>query len=335
MFRKILFFCIVFIVTFFILEVSLRIIGFRPYQLPIYSFESEPTPCFGYNEMGICLLPGAYQLTINDGLYFNATHTKDSCRISSSLEEEKPHHSIAMLGCSYTYGTGVSDHQTYPYLLNEKLQNVAVKNYSVPSYGTIQHYLQLEKILQKHTIPEVIIVNYATFHEERNMLSRNYQFKLKMGMELHNKQLEQLIFPSLKIQGEEFQIVQKDVLKSYRPFPFRKKLAIFNAFDELLNQMSTNKIKNLDGSKLLLKQMNEMCLAHNTTLIVADIDYSSASEEIASFCTDEDIAYVNISPNFKENGFRNLPYDNHPNFKAHKFYADKMFDYLEKNKLIQ
>lgn len=317
-----------------VLEGILRLVGFKPYDLPTFTFEVRPSPCFGNNDLRVNLILGKYDVAINKELKFTATHNNDSCRITSFINKDSLPY-IAVLGCSYSYGTGVSDEETYPFMLNSKLANYDIVNYSVLSYGTVQHYLQLQEIFLQEDLSEIVIINYADFHEERNLLSRRYQYKLYQGYKLVNNQKNTLYYPKLILLKDSFHVIQTDVLQQFKPFPFRNYLATANAIELMLANWSSKKTDDSEGSKLLLKQMNELCLAHNTTLIVADIDYASDSEEIEKFCKNQNIAYVNISPNFEENGFRNLPYDNHPNFAAHKCYADKMFNYLEENMLIQ
>ena len=53
------------------------------------------------------------------------------------------------------------------------------------------------------------------------------------------------------------------------------------------------------------------------------------------FCTRNNIPAVDISIDYTNPGYLNLPYDGHPNAKAHAIYAQKMHEYLTEEKWVQ
>ncbi len=75
------------------------------------------------------------------------THTADGRRITSPAQEEKPdgRDQVVVVGDSLTYGYGLSDEETWPWLLQERLPCSRVLNYGAPGYGTYQCLLMLEE----------------------------------------------------------------------------------------------------------------------------------------------------------------------------------------------
>ncbi|MCR5660851.1 MAG: hypothetical protein K6G50_01850 [bacterium] len=53
-----------------------------------------------------------------------------------------------LLGCSYSYGMGVSDHDTYLWRIGEAFPDVQFDNFSFPGYGTVECRVCLEQALQ-------------------------------------------------------------------------------------------------------------------------------------------------------------------------------------------
>ena len=181
--RRITALILVLIVSLALLEIGLRLVGFTPYRLPEFSMTSEPDWCFGKDSLGITLKPGEYQVNLNNGLTYNATHTQIGTRTTGrNLADSLP--KLFVFGCSYTYGQGVSDEHTYPYILQDVLDSISVVNYAHPGYGTLQAVLQLEKSVAKGDVPQTVVLGHAPFHEERNLLSRSYKEKLHMGYKL-------------------------------------------------------------------------------------------------------------------------------------------------------
>jgi hypothetical protein len=312
-----------------VLELTLRALGNSPYRLPTFSFTSEPTWCFGKDSLGIVPIPGTFDVNLN-GLLHTVTHGLDSNRITSydSYLEDDQRPEIYLYGCSYPYGQGVDDQESYPFVLQQKFPAFRVRNYSRPGYGTLQAFLQLNKAFNSGFRPKLVIVNFASFHEERNVLSRSYQYKLHLGCELMNADAEKMIYPMATALKDSFHVSYENVIHKFKPVPFRKTSALMNMIDLKLSAIGTEQLKDMASSKMLLRFINALCKKHQTQLVIADIAYSNGSSIIKEYCQANKMDYVNISPDFLAGGFRNLPYDSHPNARAHKVYAQKMTEYL-------
>ena len=92
----------------------------------------------------------------------------DKSRASRSKNRAATKTNVLMLGCSFTYGIGVNDEDTYVWLLNERFPDVTFDNFAQDGYGTLQCLLREEKILKERHYDYVI---YAAIpdHLRRNI----------------------------------------------------------------------------------------------------------------------------------------------------------------------
>jgi len=278
------------------------------------------------------LMPGKYVVRINKGLKYSATHSEFGNRITSdNLSDSLPE--IFVYGCSYTYGQGVNDDETYPYLLQQAYGQYSVTNFARSGYGSLQADIQLKNSVDGGERPKVVILGFATFHEERNLLSRSYQEKLYTGYKLLKVQEQNMVYPKCKLNRVGFDVSYVNIIDEYVPFVFREQSVLMNTLDQNMTRFKSQDVSKLQASKRILGQIKSRCSEYDIRLIVADVDSTFNSARIASFCLESEIEYVNISPDLSISGYRNLPYDLHPNKEAHKVYAHKLVKYLNKNPL--
>ena len=71
----------------------------------------------------------------------------------TSAEKAGAHKRVALIGCSFTFGTGVRDSETFAWVLNQRFPNITFDNLGVEGYGTCQsllHMLQEDENQHKH-----------------------------------------------------------------------------------------------------------------------------------------------------------------------------------------
>lgn len=322
---KILLFFTSLIIFIIFIEIGLRVLGFTPYKPLNYSIKINPKICYSADSLGIKLMPGEFDININNGLKYKATHNKYGNRITSKNEVLNFEKKIQVYGCSYTYGTGVNDKETYPFLLQKKYPNYQISNLAVPGYGTLQFYLQLKRNIMNNNIPDIVILNCAEFHEERNLLSKSYLYMLYQGYEVfETANMKYKIYPQIiDSKNADLDIVYINIFDKYKPMPCRKLSSIIN----LVELQTIKEPKELKSSFLLINAISQLCEIHNINLIVTDI--ANQPERISKFCKEKNINFANISPDFSNKVFSNLPYDNHPSKEAHQVYSEKMILYLD------
>ena len=106
------------------------------------------------------------QFTSKEGLVFSHNALGARGRETSILKKENIKR-ILVLGGSSTYCVGVSDNQTWPYYLQEKLgRGYDVINSGVPGYTTVEHIIQTA--LNVSDISPDICIYYVGWNDIRN-----------------------------------------------------------------------------------------------------------------------------------------------------------------------
>jgi lysophospholipase L1-like esterase len=330
--KKSIYSIIIFVLSLLFLEGSLRLLGYSPTE---FKQNIAWSPQIGYatDSLGINLKKGYYTVTINNCLKYSATHTIDGRRITSIVPNlPRKKNKIYIFGCSFAYGVGVNDQDTFPFLFQNKEKNYEVENYSVPGSGTIHAYLRLKKILENGGRPKIVVISYGTFHEERNWLTRGFESKLYDGIKFNQGfELTKYEYPRCTITNDSVEVKSINVIQDFQPVPFADKSAIATFVDQTWNQLDHKKTNELFISKLLMKKLDGLAKKFNFKLIIADISHNEKSDQIESFCTNNRLNYINISPDYSQGNYSLEPCDFHPNQEAHRIYAQKLYEYLQHN----
>lgn len=158
------------LLAFFIGENYLCFGGFPPSSFVSRSgHERDYTeiPCL--NKIGVA--PSRYgQISTEDTRVFEGVN-ENRTRKSLKQASKKADTNVIVVGCSYTYGQGVPDWQTYVWRLNERFANIRFDNYGVPGFGTLQAYYWLEEALKRPDAPQYRYVIYGALddHLKRNV----------------------------------------------------------------------------------------------------------------------------------------------------------------------
>lgn len=316
------------------LELCLRILGYQPFQQVEYHIKSTPSHCLiAHPTLGFALRPGTFEVTINQGLHYTVKHGKDSLRISGQINTaEQTQDSIYFFGCSYTYGMGLDDSLSVPYLVNQQLPNTYVRNFGVPGYGTVQTLLQLKKLITTGEIPDVAIINYADFHDERNSLTALYRRDLYMGYQrsdtLIRKSMEKSQIPFLAKKGTDFAIDFCPWEDLYRQWGGRETFALVNLLQDLSDRNQQRNIDKEENTRYLFSQINELCDQVGIRLIVTGLTPSEKTKKLLADLAKLNIETLDISVDLSADRFRNAPYDDHPNELTHALFAKKIMAYL-------
>jgi len=176
-------------------EVVMRVAHIEPLQVESLTFEVEPIDeqrgessseghvtnqrLFLPDEvLGYTHLPGRFNVKLSDDYTFTMTHRQDMLRITQPDDSEDKADGRAALwifGCSFTHGWSVNDEDTYPWRMQEMLPDHNVVNFGVSGYDQLHALLQFEQAIGSHPPPQVAIVTYAHFHDERNTFGRAYR----------------------------------------------------------------------------------------------------------------------------------------------------------------
>ena len=106
---------------------------------------------------------------------FDVSYAIDRNGGRATPQPDEPRGRIVFLGCSFTFGWGVSDEHAYPYILaTEHWTDWAIDNRAVSGWGTGQSYLLLRQELAAAERPSMIIYPMIPDHIPRNYTRRSW-----------------------------------------------------------------------------------------------------------------------------------------------------------------
>ncbi|MEZ4826683.1 MAG: hypothetical protein R3C61_10385 [Bacteroidia bacterium] len=314
------------------LEVALWILGFRPFRQVNYSIRSAPEGCLiADSTLGFALQPGAFDVTINEGLTYHAVHGNDSLRIAMYQKNHGPFvDSIYFTGCSFTYGMGVDDSLTFAFRAGELLPGSLVKNMGIPGFGTIQSYIQLKRLIAKGETPGKFVVGYAAFHNVRNALTPSYRRDLYMGYRRADPSVGVLMqgarIPFMVEGGNEIHFCRWEDI--YKNWPYREVFASVNYAQELRDRYLENKTDTRAVTLHIFDLIGQLCLENHIRLIVAGISPDRDTRDMLKLLSSKGLETVDIAPDLTLEKYRNFPWDDHPGPLAHAWYAARLAGYL-------
>jgi len=320
----------------------LLILGYRPYQQIDYTISSEPNNCIiASSNKGFALQPGTFHVTINKELHYTATHNKDSLRIT-----ERPNQAatltrpeVILLGCSYTYGMGINDQETFAFLIQDSLKHNNVINFGVPGYGNVQSYLQLKDYVAQGNHPTLAIINFADFHIERNALSLSFRRNLHMGFQRSNSNMDafdqQARIPYVREFQNGFNVKYERWDALYKNWKGRERFATINLFQNVTESRKERKSKNEVATLFLFGEIQSFCDQHNIELIVTGLTKHIKTEMILQSLNEMNIQTRDISVDLNLGQYNNLPFDSHPNALAHAHYANALIDVINQSSIVE
>lgn len=177
--------------------------------------------------------------------------TEYGTRITGAASNDKELIRVAILGGSTAFGTGVSDEESWAYLLQKKLgKKYAVINYGVPGYSTAEAIVQMAMIVPEKN-PHIVL-----FYEGWNDI-RNYHEK-NTGSDYYGHGIRQ--FTNLRISNyinkskyydlKNIFIIAKFVDKVAKRLK-KKKIIKYKTFAEPDKDIDRFYVRNLGTLKLL------------------------------------------------------------------------------------
>ena len=315
-------------------ELALRILGYQPYHQQVFHIEAKPENCIiAHSTLGFALHPGDFEVTINEGLKYKVRHGEDSLRLTShGVGEKDKQDSIYFFGCSYTYGMGISDSLTFPFIIQKNRSNSYIRNFGVPGYGTVQTYLQLKQLVDAGEIPSRIIINYADFHDDRNALTPAYRRDLFMGFQGSHPSVKMAMNQAnIPFVQEAAGVCQLEFCKwaaIYESWKYRETFAFVNFLQDFSDYNNTQSIDKEKTSQYLFLEIKKICDFNNIQLLVTGITPSLNTKNRLSDLRKIGIETLDISVDLSLPKYTNAPFDDHPNARAHAFFAKKIIEYL-------
>ena len=311
-------------------ELSLRLLGFEVARPSVNNFhlKNSRKGFFAADELLGFTTKKNFEdsVILSPNLSFWTEHDSNGFRKEKAVVENSVFRkSIWILGCSFTYGWGVENKHSFPFLLSEKLQDWEVKNWGIPAYSTLQSKILLENLFSKtDSFPEWVVLAYASFHDQRNTGSPFWLQAIQS-----QEMLEQFQIPVIRRPGSGIQKVALEQNNSWG-----------TEVSALANLWNQSRMKRRDESyskeqirNEILLEMAKKCEQNQVRFAVAILDSNSTSVSVKKYLSSNGIPAEFISVNLNEPGMSLMPADPHPSIEAHQIFAKKLFNFLEREKI--
>lgn len=311
------------------LEVLLRIVGFGPFS--VVKKRTITTPenyLIPDDKLGFTLKNGTFNTNFENKIYSTKNHPKQGQRaVTKETSPPSNKNKIQLYGCSFTYGYHLSDYQTMAWKLQEQIPTKTIQNFGVPGYGLAQMVLRLQQELTSGNIPERVIINYASFHDERNILSRNWRKQTVPFFK--NQQLAKEIKWPKSSKKKPFAITYQPL--QYTEWPLMKQSSAIHFFETASNLIMAIFQDGRASSQLLFEEVQRWQKQYQFELLVTGMTNDKATKQMLEYCKTLDIATLDISVDLRDEQFSWWPLDMHPNENANSAYANKLKIYLNDN----
>lgn len=142
----------------------------------------EPNVAFfrGDPELGFKGSPGNFVFTERNPqfpgeLRYKVTIGEDGYRVTSrnpGAFDGKPE--VWVFGCSFTWGQGINDEDTFAWKAQERLPGYKIRNFGENGYGTVHALFQLRRLLAEGKKPAAVVFAYIPWHDNRNVAQPTY-----------------------------------------------------------------------------------------------------------------------------------------------------------------
>lgn len=285
-----------------------------------------PHPRLGYAH-----LPGDYLITLGDGFQFRVSNDEAGLRRTCPKGAEAQHGErgeIWILGCSFTFGWSINDEETFPWRLQEFLPDYRVMNHGTNGYGTIHGLIQLEDAIAAGEQPEVAVIAYGSFHDDRNTFVRHRRKGVNAW-----KKFGPLIQPygSLDANGE---LVIEMAGTEYAEWPLQRQSALVHRLERAYNDWESERANSHEVSKAIVKRMHELAEANGIELVLLGMVRTPETTDMVEYAKSLGMQTADVSLHLRKNKhLRNLPHDGHPNGAANELFATKIAGFLKQRVL--
>lgn len=310
--------------VFLTAELSTRICGVKPWKKNAFNIKVQPNKPFFVKDslLGFTTQSGRYNITLESGYRFTCNNTLRNSRLShpaylDSLYANKKE--LWLFGCSYTYGWALNDQQTMSWKLQKQLPDYHIVNYGKPAYSDLQCLLYFKQLLDSaKNKPVIVVLNYASFHDQRNVSTRSWRKTLAP----YNK-LGPLDQPVAHLMKNTLLIENKQL--EYKPWPLMQYSAFIHLLEITFNKFYDKKSINHKISKLIVDEFKKICTKHKIKLILSGMTLDDNTKDMLDYGTVNKISTCNMQLDIglKKNNL--LPYDSHPNARANTYYAGQLY----------
>lgn len=224
----------------------------------------------------------------------------------------RKHKKIVFYGCSFTYGVGLSDTETFTALLQKEYKSTRITNKGVSGYGTLQNFLQLQLDVKKNDV-DVAVFGFISKHIYRNIVVH--------PMRLTEGQVER--WKAIGIEHMPRVRMRRDGLIGIDYFPVSQ----FRYDKNVIDQFSVDDFLTDLATVSLFKAINKFGSENNVKIIIALMDKrQNYYNQLLQKQVVENVIDISIPINAKHTW---LPLDTHPNVNGNRVYFEKLAPIIE------
>lgn len=212
---------------------------------------------------------------------------------------------LAVYGCSFTYGTGLTDAETYVARLQAAVPDLRLLNRGIGGQGTVQNFLQFRRDIAAGAVDAAIFAIIGD-HRFRNIP--------------HPSRMRQYLSPEWSALGvEHVPVLRRD--GAGRPhiayLPIWQPAIVRGGFEAFLPDEWM-----ITGATLaVLGMIREVAAAHRIPVGFALLDGRSPAFNTAVLANCETCLDISVP---LDAAHTHLPHDRHPNARANALYAERL-----------
>lgn len=233
-------------------------------------------------------------------------------RRATSDREPAPTSTLRVLffGDSYVQGYGLSNQQTFPWIVQQQHPELAVFNFGTADYGTYQSYLAMAKFVRG---PCSVFYLFNTFHERRNVAEPDW-------LRIVKPPPPGLFFPYVDLAGGTLRAHQS---RGEMVWPLSRWLRTAALAQDYYQRIATYpRMRNKrDVAQALLAKMNGTVLAAGGKFTVIFFDMTpDQRRDYSQFARLHGIRFVDCEHREMTDKHLRLP-DGHPNAELNRLLA--------------
>ena len=233
---------------------------------------------------------------------------------------------IIFVGCSFTYGWGLNDEETFAWKVQAALPYWNVHNFGVDGYGTCQAYMLLKRVFQsEHFHKPVVIYGFIDEHEQRNVADFFWHYLLSNRTATDNISLPSCILDS---SGS----ISFNPPRPYPHFPFRHTLAVVPIFEKVylkLEGASRARQSQMITERLMV-EMEEFTKAQSGNFAVLFFNRGGSRENhYREFLENRGTLIIQFDPSEQRNTAALTFPDGHPNTRMTDLIAKSVVKFVK------
>ncbi len=306
-------------------ELILRLAGGNIYTPPYYPGEVETEPDATFDpDLGWKLPPSTVIRETRDEYSVSYTSNPQGFRSRRDYSRPVSGRRIALLGDSYTFGSGVEDDQTFGAVLESRLADTHCDNFGIGAYGIDQMWLALRHAALP-LAPDLVILVFVRPDLDRSLSSyrKDHVWRWKPAFRLAGDALEPMTVDNRPGPVTRFVHRQSRLYRHWRKLESSLSRRLAVGYRWRLN-------------RALFEAVRDDCRAAAVPLVVVHVPINRL-KPVPMFereFSEMGIDFLDLGPLLPEGGDAlYYPRDRHLNAAGHRFAAEAIHRFLLERQL--